>query len=63
VLVCNLQVELGKAQRYGVKAVPSVVVDGMLVLTGKPSRAQLEAVGIIQIDSSCQEFNYLGMHI
>lgn len=63
VLVYNLQDGLGKAQQYGVKAVPSVVVDGMLVLTGKPSRAQLEAVGIIQTDSSFQEFNFLGMHI
>lgn len=63
VLVYNLQEGLGKAQRYGVKAVPSVVVDGMLVLTGKPSRAPLEAVGIIQTDSSFQECNYLGMHI
>ena len=33
VLIYNLQDELGKAQQYGAKAVPSVVVDGMLVLT------------------------------
>lgn len=63
VLVYNLQEGLEKAQQYGVKAVPSVAVDGMLVLTGKPSRSQLEAAGIIQFNSSSQEPNYLGMHI
>lgn len=63
VLVYNLQEGLEKAQQYGVKAVPSVAVDGMLVLTGKPSRSQLEVAGIIQLDNSSQELNYLGMHI
>lgn len=63
VLVYNLQEGLEKAQQYGVKAVPSVAVDGMLVLTGKPSRSQLEAAGILQIDSSFENFNYLGMYI
>lgn len=62
-LVYNLQEGLEKAQQYGVKAVPSVAVNGRLVLTGKPSRSQLEAAGIIQIDSSSQELNYLGMYI
>ncbi len=63
ILVYHLQEGLGKAQQYGVKAVPSVAVDGMLVLTGKPSRSQLEAAGIIELSSSSHEFNYLGMYI
>lgn len=63
VLVYNLEEGLEKAQRYGVNAVPSVAIDGRLVLTGKPSRSQLEAAGIIQSDVSSQEFNYLGMYI
>lgn len=63
VLVYNLQEGLGKAQQYGVKAVPSVAVDGMLVITGKPNQAQLESVGIIQLDNFSQELNYLGMYI
>lgn len=63
VLVYNLEEGLEKAQQYGVNAVPSVAIDGRLVLTGKPSRSQLKAVGIIQSDIPSQELNYLGMHI
>lgn len=55
VLVYNLQAGLGKAQQYGVKAVPSVAVDGMLLITGKPNWSQLEAAGMAQPDSSSQE--------
>lgn len=62
ILVYNLQEGQEKAQQYGVKAVPSVAVNGILVLTGKPSYSQLEVAGIIQIDNSSQEFNY-GMYI
>lgn len=63
VLIYNLQEGLVKAQQYRVVAVPSVAVDGMLVLTGKPSRSQLEAAGIIQLNNSSQELNYLGMQM
>lgn len=37
-----------KAQQYGVNAVPAIAVNGAIVLTGKPTRDQLQAVGIGQ---------------
>ncbi len=48
VSVYNLQEELEKAQQYGVKAVPAIAINGTLVLTGKPTREQLQAVGVGQ---------------
>ena len=39
---------LEKAQQYGVQAVPALAIDGKLVLTGKPDREQLQAIGIGQ---------------
>jgi glutaredoxin len=39
---------LEKVQQYGVTAVPAIAIDGTLVLTGKPNREQLQAVGIGQ---------------
>lgn len=63
VLIYNLQEEMGKAQQYGVIAVPSVAIDGMLVLTGKPSRSQLEATGIIQMNRSFQVSTDMGMYM
>ncbi len=34
------------AKKYGVSAVPAVVVDGKIAVTGKASEADLRAVGI-----------------
>lgn len=48
VLVYNLRDDLEKAQQYGVNAVPAIAINGIVVLTGKPSREQLEAIGIGQ---------------
>ena len=39
---------LAKAQKYGVQAVPALAIDGKLVLTGKPNREQLQAIGVGQ---------------
>ena len=39
---------LEKAQQYGVQAVPALAIDGKLVLTGKPNREQLQAIGVGQ---------------
>lgn len=39
---------LEKAQQYGVNAVPAIAINGSLVLTGKPDRAQLQTVGVGQ---------------
>lgn len=48
VSIYNLQENLEKAQQYGVRAVPAIAINGTLVLTGKPDRAQLQAIGIGQ---------------
>lgn len=48
-------------QQYAVKAVPSIAINGELILTGKPSRIQLEALGLVQCDENVQALNYLGM--
>jgi protein-disulfide isomerase len=48
ILVYNLGQERSKAQQYGVNAVPAIAINGTLVLTGKPSREQLQAVGVGQ---------------
>jgi len=37
-----------KAQQYGVNAVPAIAINGSVVLTGKPTRDQLQAVGVGQ---------------
>ncbi|MBE9053294.1 thioredoxin family protein [Nostocales cyanobacterium LEGE 11386] len=48
VSVYKLRQEQEKAQQYGVNAVPAIAINGELVLTGKPSREQLQAVGVGQ---------------
>lgn len=48
VSIYNLQEDLKKAQQYGVNAVPAIAINGTLVLTGKPDRAQLQAIGVGQ---------------
>jgi protein-disulfide isomerase len=48
VSVYNLREDLEKAQQYGVNAVPAIAINGTLVLTGQPSRAQLQAIGVDQ---------------
>jgi hypothetical protein len=48
VSIYTLQDELEKTQQYGVNAVPAIAINGTLVLTGKPTREQLQAVGIGQ---------------
>ncbi|MBE9020488.1 thioredoxin family protein [Chroococcidiopsidales cyanobacterium LEGE 13417] len=40
---------LAKAQQYGVQAVPALAIDGKMVLTGKPNREQLQAIGVGQL--------------
>lgn len=54
---------MDKAQQYGVRAVPAVAVNGRLVFTGKPSRAQLEASGVMPIDRLAPVSNYMGLGI
>lgn len=61
--VYNIQEEPSCLQHYAVKAVPSIAIDGTLVLVGKPSRTQLEAFGIGQNDESLCTAMYLGMGI
>ncbi|MFM2062348.1 MAG: hypothetical protein RLZZ507_2018 [Cyanobacteriota bacterium] len=48
VSVYNMRQEQEKAQQYGVNAVPAIVINGKLVLTGKPSLEQLQAAGVGQ---------------
>ncbi|YAF96823.1 MAG: thioredoxin family protein [Nodularia sp. CChRGM 3473] len=48
VSVYKLRQEQEKAQQYGVNAVPAIAINGKLVLTGKPSREQLQAAGVGQ---------------
>jgi len=48
VSVYNLRQEQEKAQQYGVNAVPAIAINGRLVVTGKPSREQLQAAGVGQ---------------
>ena len=48
VSVYNMRQEQEKAQQYGVNAVPAIVINGKLVLTGKPNLEQLRAVGVGQ---------------
>lgn len=48
VSVYNLNSDYDKAQQYGVSAVPAIAINGTLVLTGKPTREQLKAVGVGQ---------------
>ena len=40
--------DLAQAEQYGVNGVPAIAVNGRLVLTGKPSTEQLQALGIGQ---------------
>lgn len=42
------QTYLAKAEHYGVQSVPAIAINGVLVLTGKPTRDQLLAVGVGQ---------------
>jgi predicted DsbA family dithiol-disulfide isomerase len=46
--VYNMRQEQEKAQQYGVNAVPAIVINGKLVLTGQPSLEQLQAAGVGQ---------------
>ncbi|HAZ46181.1 MAG TPA: thioredoxin family protein [Cyanobacteria bacterium UBA11369] len=48
VSVINLREGIDKAQQYGVLAAPAIAINGTLVLTGKPNREQLKAVGVGQ---------------
>jgi len=61
--VYNIRKEANRFQQYAVKAVPSIAINGKLVLTGKPSRTQLEALGLMQYNENVQALNYLGMGI
>ena len=40
--------DLAQAEQYGVNGVPAIAVNGRLVLTGKPSTEQLQALDIGQ---------------
>lgn len=46
--VYNLQDEPQKIEQYGVSAVPAIAINGTLALAGKPTRDQLQAVGVGQ---------------
>lgn len=48
VSVYNMRQEQEKAQQYGVNAVPAIVINGKLILTGKPNLEQLRAAGVGQ---------------
>ncbi len=48
VSVYNMRQEQEKAQQYEVNAVPAIVINGKLVLTGKPNLEQLRAAGVGQ---------------
>lgn len=63
VQIYNIQEQPNQVHKYDVKAVPSIAIDGMLVLIGKPSRAQLKAVGLNQDDNIPNTSLYLGMGI
>ncbi len=55
--VYNIRKELNRFQQYAVKAVPSIAIIGKLVLTGKPSRTQLESLGLMKCDENVQALN------
>jgi predicted thioredoxin/glutaredoxin len=55
--VYNIREEANRFQDYAVKAVPSIAIDGKLVFTGKPSRTQLEALGLMKCDENVQALN------
>jgi len=61
--VYNIRKEANRFQQYAVKAVPSIAINGRLILTGNPSRTQLEALGLRQDDENVQALDYLGMGI
>lgn len=61
--VYNIQKEPNRFQQYQIKAVPSIAIDGRGVHTGKPSRTQLEALGLTQRDDNLHKLTYLGMGI
>ncbi|GFE69114.1 thioredoxin family protein [Chroococcus sp. FPU101] len=46
ITVCNLGENRQKAEQYGVKAVPAIAIDGVLIFTGKQNQSSLEAIGI-----------------
>ncbi|NUN66791.1 thioredoxin family protein (plasmid) [Pseudanabaena biceps] len=61
--VYNIRKESNRFQQYEIKAVPSIAIDGRVVHTGKPSRTQLEALGLTQHDDNLHKLTYLGMGI
>jgi hypothetical protein len=61
--VYNIQKDSNRFQQYGVKAVSSIAINGRLVLTGKPSRSQLEAFGLNQHTENLCDLTFLGMGI
>ncbi len=68
VKVCNLgqgQEHLEQAERYGLKVVPAIAVDGVVVFTGKPSYEQLQGAGFGQptISLPSSIYFYAGMGI
>lgn len=56
---------LEQAEKYGVKAVPAIAVDGVVVFTGKPSYEQLQEVWFGQptISLPSSIYLYAGMGI
>lgn len=54
-----------QAERYGLKAVPAIAVDGVVVFTGKPSYKQLQEVWFGQptISLPSSIYLYAGMGI
>lgn len=61
--VYNIQQYPKRVQQYNVKAVPSIAIDGLLVLVGKPSRTQLEAFDFGQDNDNICASMYVGMGI
>lgn len=43
---CDTKECLNKADEYGIKSVPTIVVDGKIAIEGKPTIEELKAVGI-----------------
>ncbi|MEG4118481.1 thioredoxin family protein [Microcoleus sp. N9_B4] len=60
-----VKANLEQAERYGVKAVPAIAVDGVVVFTGKPSYKQLQEVWFGQptISLPSSIYLYAGMGI
>jgi hypothetical protein len=62
--VYDLHREPERVHQYNLKAIPAIAIAGILVITGKPNRSQLQAIGIDRDrDQQANPELYLGMGI